>query len=82
MAGTVGHLGTHLDHVGSSAMSRMVAGCRDVSSETGCTLPITGTEMRALQAASEHAVSTHGHVDGPELRTGRVDDGRESPTQR
>jgi hypothetical protein len=25
--------------------------------------------MEVLQAASEHAVSTHGHVDGPELRT-------------
>jgi len=24
--------------------------------------------MEVLQAAAEHAVSTHGHVDGPELR--------------
>jgi hypothetical protein len=25
--------------------------------------------MEVLQAATEHAVSTHGHVDGPQLRT-------------
>jgi hypothetical protein len=24
--------------------------------------------MEVLQAAAEHAVSTHGHADGPELR--------------
>jgi hypothetical protein len=24
--------------------------------------------MEVVQAAAEHAVSTHGHVDGPELR--------------
>jgi hypothetical protein len=50
-------------------MGRMVADCRDFPSDTGCTLTIIGTEMEVLQAASEHAVSTHGHVDGPELRT-------------
>ena len=47
---------------------RMVADCRDFPSETGCTLTISGTESEVLQAAAEHAVSTHGHVDGPELR--------------
>jgi cytochrome P450 len=49
-------------------MARKVADCRDFPSETGCTLTISGTEMEVLQAAAEHAVSTHGHVDGPELR--------------
>jgi len=49
-------------------MTRKVADCRDFPSETGCTLSIAGTEMEVLQAAAEHAVSTHGHVDGPELR--------------
>jgi hypothetical protein len=29
---------------------------------------ISGREMEVLQAGAEHAVSTHGHVDGPELR--------------
>jgi hypothetical protein len=49
-------------------MGRKVADCRDFPSETGCTLTIAGTEMEVLQAASEHAVSVHGHVDGQELR--------------
>ena len=49
-------------------MTRKVADCRDFPSETGCTLTITGIEMEVVQAAAEHAVSTHGHVDGPELR--------------
>ena len=47
---------------------RMVADCRDFPGETGCRLTISGTESEVLQAAAEHAVSTHGHVDGPELR--------------
>jgi cytochrome P450 len=49
-------------------VTRKVADCRDFPSETGCTLTITGNEMEVVQAAAEHAVSTHGHVDGPELR--------------
>jgi cytochrome P450 len=53
---------------GTRAMPRKVVDCRDFPSETGCTLTITGTEMEVIQAAAEHAASTHGHVDGPELR--------------
>jgi predicted small metal-binding protein len=49
-------------------MGRKVADCRDFPSETGCTLMISGTEMEVLQAAAEHAVSTHDHTDGPDLR--------------
>jgi len=49
-------------------MGRKVADCRDFPSETNCTLTIAGTESEVLQAAAEHAVSTHGHVDGTELR--------------
>jgi cytochrome P450 len=49
-------------------MTRKVADCRDFPSETACTLTISGTEMEVIQAAAEHAVSTHGHTDGPELR--------------
>ncbi len=56
------------DIIERTAMTRKVADCRDFPSETGCTLTITGTEMEVLQAAAEHAVSTHGHTDGPELR--------------
>ena len=49
-------------------MGRKVADCRDFPSETGCTLTISGTQSEVLQAAAEHAVSTHGHTDGPQLR--------------
>jgi cytochrome P450 len=55
-------------HERTTTMTRKVADCRDFPSETACTLTISGTEMEVLQAAAEHAVSTHGHVDGPELR--------------
>ncbi|HEX3678889.1 MAG TPA: DUF1059 domain-containing protein [Galbitalea sp.] len=50
-------------------MARKVVDCRDFPSETNCTLTISGREMEVLQAAAEHAVSTHGHVEGSELRT-------------
>jgi hypothetical protein len=50
-------------------MPRKVLDCRDFPSETNCTLTISGREMEVLQAGAEHAVSTHGHVDGSELRT-------------
>ena len=49
-------------------MTRRVVDCRDFPSETNCTLTISGQEMEVLQAAAEHAVTTHGHVDGTELR--------------
>ena len=49
-------------------MTRKVIDCRDFPSETNCTLTISGREFEVLQASAEHAVSTHGHSDGPELR--------------
>jgi cytochrome P450 len=62
--------GSPLDDVEErrTIMTRKVADCRDFPSETACTLTIAGTEMEVIQAAAEHAVSTHGHVDGTELR--------------
>ncbi|MFF8787610.1 DUF1059 domain-containing protein [Streptomyces sp. NPDC015125] len=42
--------------------------CRDQPSEMNCTLVIAGEEEEVLRAAGEHAVSVHGHKDGPELR--------------
>ncbi|WP_406474594.1 DUF1059 domain-containing protein [Streptomyces platensis] len=42
--------------------------CRDYPSEMNCTLVITGDEEEVVRAATEHAVSVHGHTDGPELR--------------
>ncbi|MFC9425000.1 MULTISPECIES: DUF1059 domain-containing protein [unclassified Streptomyces] len=47
---------------------RKVADCRDFPSETECSLAITGEEDEVVRAASEHAVSVHGHEDSPELR--------------
>ncbi|GHC65281.1 DUF1059 domain-containing protein [Streptomyces flavofungini] len=47
---------------------RKITDCREFPSETHCTLAISGEEDEVVRAASEHAVSVHGHTDGPELR--------------
>jgi predicted small metal-binding protein len=49
---------------------RKVIDCREQPSESNCTLTIAGQEDEVLRAAAEHAVSVHGHTDGPELRAG------------
>lgn len=49
-------------------MTRKVADCRNHPSVSGCTLTISGEEEEVVRAAAEHAVSVHGHTDGPELR--------------
>jgi predicted small metal-binding protein len=49
-------------------MARKVADCRKFPSESGCTLTISGEEEEVVRAASEHAVSVHGHEDTPDLR--------------
>ncbi|MGW6457589.1 DUF1059 domain-containing protein [Streptomyces sp. NPDC055078] len=50
-------------------MTRKVADCRSFPSEMDCTLTISGEEDEVVRAATEHAVSVHGHQDSPELRT-------------
>ncbi|MFF9912028.1 DUF1059 domain-containing protein [Streptomyces sp. NPDC013457] len=50
-------------------MTRKVADCRKEPSVMNCTLTITGEEDEVVKAASEHAISVHGHEDTPELRT-------------
>jgi predicted small metal-binding protein len=50
-------------------MGRKVADCRDFPSESGCTLTISGEEDEVVLAATEHAVSVHGHEDTEEVRT-------------
>lgn len=47
---------------------RKVVDCRDMPSESGCTLTIAGEEDEVVRAAAEHAASVHGHTDSPELR--------------
>ena len=49
-------------------MTRKVADCREMPSESGCTLTIAGEEEEVVRAAAVHAADVHGHTDGPELR--------------
>ena len=51
-----------------SQPNRKVADCRLYPSESGCTLRIEGTEEEVLEAATQHAVTAHGHTNSPELR--------------
>ena len=59
-------------------MARKMIDCGQYPSEINCTLKISGTEEEVLKAAREHAVSSHGHQDSPELvamlRQGLVDE--------
>ena len=50
------------------AKARKVVDCRTFPSEKGCTLTIAGTEDEVLDVAVYHAVASHGHAQGPELR--------------
>jgi len=48
---------------------RTYVDCREFPSEKNCSLKISGTEDEVLAAATQHAVTSHGHADTPELRT-------------
>ena len=50
------------------AAQRKSIDCRDYPSEKNCSLKISGTEEEVLDAATQHAVSAHGHEEMPELR--------------
>jgi predicted small metal-binding protein len=50
-------------------MGRKVADCRDFPSDSGCTLTISGEEDEVITAATQHAVTVHGHEDTDEVRT-------------
>ncbi len=49
-------------------MGRVVADCRDMPSESGCTLTISGEVDEVLDAAVAHAIAVHQHAGSPELR--------------
>ncbi|HEY2603149.1 MAG TPA: DUF1059 domain-containing protein [Thermoleophilaceae bacterium] len=49
-------------------MGRMYVDCREMPSESNCSLYISGTEDEVVRAAGDHAVSVHGHEDTPEFR--------------
>ena len=49
-------------------MGRKVADCRDFPSDNNCTLAISGEEDEVVSAATQHAVSAHGHEDTQDVR--------------
>lgn len=49
-------------------MARMMLDCREIPSESNCTLVMSGEEDELLRAATQHAITVHGHRDTPELR--------------
>ncbi len=51
-----------------AASKRKIADCRLYPSEKNCSLTISGTEEEVLTAAVQHAVTSHGHKESPELR--------------
>ena len=50
-------------------MGRKVADCRDFPSDTNCTLAISGEEDEVVVAATQQAVSAHGHSETDEVTT-------------
>jgi predicted small metal-binding protein len=50
-------------------MARRFVDCRETPSDMNCTVAISAdSEEEVLEAAVQHAISVHGHEDGPELR--------------
>lgn len=50
-------------------MSRKYIDCREFPSEMNCTVSLAAdNENELIEAAVQHAVSVHRHVDSPELR--------------
>jgi predicted small metal-binding protein len=49
-------------------MSRKYIDCREMPSDNGCDLAMSGSDEHVLDAAVIHAVTAHGHEDTPELR--------------
>jgi len=50
------------------AAQRKSIDCRDYPSAKNCSLKISGTEEKVLDAAVQHAVSAHGHQNPSALR--------------
>ncbi len=50
-------------------MARMYIDCRQYPSEMNCSVSIAADSKKELiDAATQHAVTVHGHKDSPELR--------------
>jgi predicted small metal-binding protein len=60
-------------------MARKYVDCREVPSESNCTVAIAAdSEGELVEAAVQHAVAVHKHQDTPELRNmirGAIKDG-------
>lgn len=51
-------------------MARKYIDCREIPSDTKCSVAISAdTEDELLEAAVQHARTVHGHQDTPELRS-------------
>ena len=48
----------------------MMIDCREMPSESGCTLALYGEEIEVMGAAIAHAVDVHGHTDDAGLQAG------------
>jgi predicted small metal-binding protein len=61
--------GLHPADARRQAMPRKYVDCREVPSESRCTVAISAdSEKELMQVAVEHAVKAHGHKDTPEFR--------------
>lgn len=50
-------------------MARRYVDCREVPSESHCTVAIAAdTDEELMEAAIQHATTVHGHEDTPEFR--------------
>ena len=50
-------------------MARKYIDCREFPSDSHCSIALSAdSEHELLEAAAQHAVSVHKHVDSPELR--------------
>ena len=50
------------------AEKRYTVDCRKFPSDSNCSLTISGREDELIRAATEHALSVHGHADSKDLR--------------
>lgn len=51
-------------------MTRQMVDCRQMPSQSGCTLTIAGEPDEVMRAAVQHSIDVHGETDSPELRAG------------
>ena len=50
-------------------MTRYSIDCREMPSDSNCTVSISAdSKKELLDAAAQHAVAVHGHKDSPQLR--------------